>query len=95
MKALVTASFTDDALRRLARHMEVVHEDWRQKQTIYFDGAEFATRIESIGADVLIIEADLAHDEVLDRCPLRLIGVCRGDPINVGVARATALGIPV
>ncbi len=27
--------------------------------------------------------------------PLRLIGCCRGDPINVGVERATELGIPV
>jgi autoinducer 2 (AI-2) kinase len=95
VKALVTASFTADGVRRLQRHMQVVHEDWRERQRIYFDGAKFAARINELGADVLIIEADLVHEEVLDHCRLRLIGCCRGDPINVGVERATQLGIPV
>jgi autoinducer 2 (AI-2) kinase len=95
LKAFVTASFSPSGLERLKRHMEVVHEDWRQKQKIYFDGAKFAARINELGADVLIIEADLAHEEVLDNTKLKLIGCCRGDPINVGVARATELGIPV
>lgn len=95
MKALVTASFTPEGLRRLGRHMDVVHEDWRAKQAIYFDGAQFARRIGELGADVLIVEADLVHDEVLDQTRLRLIGCCRGDPINIGIERATALGIPV
>ena len=95
MKALITASFTAEGLRRLERHMVVVHEDWREKKTIYFDGRQFAEHINALGADVLVVEADLVHDEVLDHCRLRLIGSCRGDPLNVGVARATALGIPV
>lgn len=95
MKALITASFTPEGIRRLEQHMPVVHEDWRAKHSIYFDGAEFARRIADVGADVLIVEADLVHDEVLTAVPLRLIGCCRGDPINIGVERATALGIPV
>jgi len=95
VKALVTASFTADGLRRLGQHMDVVHEDWRDKQMIYFDGQQFAQRIGELGADVLIVEADLVHDEVLDNCRLQLIGCCRGDPVNIGVERATALGVPV
>lgn len=95
MKALVTASFTAEGLRRLGQHMEVVQEDWRQTKRIHFDGNAFAAHIREIKADVLIVEADLVHEEVLNTCPLRLIGCCRGDPINVGVARATELGIPV
>jgi autoinducer 2 (AI-2) kinase len=95
VKALVTASFAADGLRRLGQWMDVVHEDWRTTQQIHFDGQRFAARIREVGADVLIVEADLVHDEVLDSCPLRLIGCCRGDPINIGVARATELGIPV
>lgn len=95
MKALITASFTPEGIARLERHMAVVHEDWRARQAIYFDGQAFARRIAEVGADVLVVEADLVHEEVLDAVPLRLIGCCRGDPINVGVARATALGIPV
>ncbi len=95
MKAYVTASFSPDGLRRLERHMPVLHEDWRETQSIYFDGALFARRITEVGADVLIVEADLVHDKVLDAVPLRLIGCCRGDPINIGLERATRLGIPV
>lgn len=95
MKAFITASFTEDGLARLRRHMEVVHEDWKASKKIFFDGAELAARLNELGADVLIVEADLAHEEVLNNVPLKLIGACRGDPINVGVARATELGIPV
>jgi len=95
MKAFVTASFTDEGLARLRRHMEVVHEDWKATKKIFFDGAELAARLNELGADVLIVEADLAHQEVLDNVPLVLIGCCRGDPINISVARATELGIPV
>jgi phosphoglycerate dehydrogenase-like enzyme len=95
MKALITASFHTDGLARLRRHMEVVHEDWRANKRIYFDAQKFAARINEVGADVLIIEADLAHDDVLNACRLKLIGCCRGDPINIGIERATALGIPV
>jgi len=95
MKALITASFHPDALARLRRHMEVEHDDWRTSKRIYFDGQQFAARIRGAGADVVIVEADLVHEEVLDGCALRLIGCCRGDPINIGVERATAKGIPV
>jgi D-3-phosphoglycerate dehydrogenase len=95
MRALITASFDPAAKARLARHMDVVHEDWKERQSIYFDGGEFAKRITDAGADVLIVEADLVHAEVLDVCPLRMIGVCRGDPVNVDLELATRKGIPV
>src|SRR5215475_4005911 len=95
MRALITASFDPAAKARLARHMDVVHEDWKERQSIYFDGTEFARRIADVGADVLIVEADLVHAEVLDACPLRMIGVCRGDPVNVDLELATTKGIPV
>ena len=65
------------------------------RQSIYFDGAQFAARIREVGADVLIVEADLVHSEVLDACPLRMIGCCRGDPVNVDLELATKKGIPV
>jgi autoinducer 2 (AI-2) kinase len=95
MRALITASFDGDAIARLRRHMDVVHEDWKARNHIYFDGAAFARRIGELGADVLVVEADLVHAEVLDACPLSMIGCCRGDPVNVDVALATAKGIPV
>lgn len=95
MRALITASFDPTAKERLARHMEVVHEDWKATNHIHFDGAAFARHIGDVGADVLIVEADLVHAEVLDACRLRMIGCCRGDPINIDLERATAKGIPV
>lgn len=95
MKAFITASFTPEGLRRLGGAMAVVHEDWRATKHIYFDGNELAARVRDAGADVLIVEADLVHEDVLNNVALTLIGSCRGDPLNVGVARATELGIPV
>lgn len=95
MRALITASFHPDGLARLRRHMDVVYEDWRKEKMIQFDCAKFAAHIVEVDADVLIVEADLVRDEVLDAGKLRLIGACRGDPINVDLERATALGIPV
>ena len=95
MRVLITASFDPAAKARLARHMDVVHEDWKERHSIYFDGAEFAKRIRDVGADVLIVEADLVHAEVLDVCPLTMIGVCRGEPVNVDLELATSKGIPV
>lgn len=95
MRALITASFDPAAKARLERHMTVVHEDWKVRNSIYFDGAEFAKRINDVGADVIIIEADLVHAEVLDGCALRMIGCCRGDPVNVDLELATRKGVPV
>jgi D-3-phosphoglycerate dehydrogenase len=95
MKALITATFHPDGLARLRRHMDVEYDDWRTSKRIYFDGQKFAERIRASGADVLIVEADLVHEEVIDTCDLKLIGCCRGDPINIGIERATARRIPV
>ena len=95
MRAFITASFHPAARARLERHMEVAHEDWRVRQAIYFDGSTFAERIRQLGADVLIVEADLVHAEVLESCPLRMIGCCRGDPVNIDLELATRKGIPV
>ena len=44
---------------------------------------------------MLIVEADLVHADVLDACPIRMIGCCRGDPINIDLELATKKGIPV
>jgi autoinducer 2 (AI-2) kinase len=95
VRAFVTASFDPACKARLERLMPVVHEDWKVRQTIYFDGAEFARKINAVGADVLVIEADLVHAEVLEACPLKMIGCCRGDPVNVDLELATRKGIPV
>lgn len=95
MKAYITASFAPSGMEALGRHMEIVHEDWRQTKHIYLDAGALAQRINAIGADVLIVEADFVLDEAIAQTRLQLIGSCRGDPNNVAIARATEMGIPV
>lgn len=95
MRALITASFDPTCMQRLERHMSIVHEDWRREMKVYFDGQEFAKRICEAEADILIVEADLVYQDVLDACRLRMIGCCRGDPVNIDRDLATKRGIPV
>lgn len=95
MKAFITASFAPSGLEALGRHMEIVHEDWRQTKHIFLEPAKLAERIRSEKADVLVVEADFVLDEAVTETGLRLIGSCRGDPNNVSIAKATERGIPV
>ncbi len=95
MKAFVTATFDPGALERLRKLMDVVYEDWRKTQKLYFSGAELAARVGQVGADVLVVEADLVHEEVIEGCGLKMIGAARGDPVNIRIDLATARRIPV
>ena len=95
MKAFITATFDAAELRRLSQRMDVVHEDWRKTHKVYFSGEELAARLREVGADVVIVEADLVHEEVIDGADLKIIGAARGDPINIGVEHATQRNIPV
>lgn len=95
MKTFLTASFDAASLARLRELMPVHVEDWRVTKKLFFDGAEFARRIREEGCDVVIVEADLVHSEVIEGANLKLIGACRGDPVNVDVQLATARGVPV
>jgi phosphoglycerate dehydrogenase-like enzyme len=95
MKAYITATFHPDALARLRRSMEVVYEDWRKTEKVYFSGDELAARIRGLGAEVLIVEADLVHEEVIEKAGLKMIGAARGDPVNIRIDLATERKIPV
>lgn len=95
MKAFLTASFDARTMARLEKLMPVHVEDWRISKRIFFDGEEFARRLREEGCDVVIVEADLVHAEVIEGAELKMIGACRGDPVNVDVTLATARGIPV
>ncbi len=95
MKAFITASFAQSGLETLGRHMDIVHQDWRQTKHIFLEPAKLGKRIRAEGADVLIVEADFVLDEAITETDLKLIGSCRGDPNNVAIARATEKSIPV
>lgn len=95
MKVLVTASFTDDGIKRLANlGMEVIYEPWSRRGKLMLS-EELAERIKDVGAQAVIIEVDLCHDEVFEECELRFIGCCRGDPLIVDLDEATDRKVPV
>jgi len=95
MKAFITAEFHESGVEILKPFMKVHCEGWRTTHRIYFDGEEFAQKINEVGADVLIVEADLVHEEVFSSCNLKIIGCCRGDPLNVMADIASQKGIPI
>lgn len=74
--------------------MEVVYEPWGETKKLYL-AEELAERLNELAAEVLILEVDLCHEEVFTSCELKLIGCCRGDPLNVDLELATQKGIPV
>ncbi|MCZ7536509.1 MAG: 3-phosphoglycerate dehydrogenase [Acidimicrobiia bacterium] len=94
-RALVTAPFRGEGLRRLESIADVVYDPWIEQRPLrIYDGAGLAARVREEAADILVVEADLVDGDVLD-LPLTVIGSCRGDPTNVDVAAATARDIPV
>ncbi len=95
MKAFITADFDEYGLELLKKHMEYEHESWRDTKKIYFDENEFIKKIKSIGADVVIVEADFVMKNVIEQCGLKIIASCRDDPWNVDIKTATEKGIPV
>jgi D-3-phosphoglycerate dehydrogenase len=91
----VTAPFRGEGLRQLEELADVVLDPWIDHRPMRIYGPEqLVERLQEVGADILICEADFCSGPVFD-LPLRLIGSTRGDPTNVDVAGATAKGIPV
>jgi D-3-phosphoglycerate dehydrogenase len=93
--ALVTAPFRGPGLTLLQELVDTVVDPWIDGEHLrVYDADQLAARAHEVGADVLVVEADLVQGPVFD-VPLRAVGACRGDPNNVDVAAATARGIPV
>jgi D-3-phosphoglycerate dehydrogenase / 2-oxoglutarate reductase len=95
-KALVTAPFRGDGLATLQELCsDVVLDPWIDHRPLrLYRADQLAERIESEGANLLVVESDSVKGPVLE-LPLVAIGSCRGDPNNVDVPAATAKGIPV
>jgi D-3-phosphoglycerate dehydrogenase len=94
MRALVTAPFHEDGLKILRKHMDVKYESWKDTGRLYMDTDAFIEKIRAEGADVLIVEADTVDAKVMDAVHPKIIGCCRGNPINIDVEAAKARGIP-
>ena len=91
----MTAPFDPAQLKRLEEIMPVHHEDWRETKTIYFEPEALAEKLRAEGCDVIITEADEIRRQLMDLVDLKMIGACRGTPVNVDLEDAAARGIPV
>ena len=95
LKALVTAPFRGEGLETLQRLAEVVLDPWVDQYPIrIYEADALAARLADEAADLLVVEADSVNGPVLE-LPLRAIGSCRGNPVNVDVEAATRAGVPV
>jgi D-3-phosphoglycerate dehydrogenase len=94
MKALITAPFHQDGLDILKKYMDVKYESWKETGKIYMDTGAFIDKIKKEGVNVLIVEADTIDEEVLDACNLKIIGCCRGNPVNIDIDAVKKRGIP-
>ena len=94
VRALVTAEFTDDGVRRLrALGYEVVRAGWGvARQQLDRDALVAAAQ----GAELLLTEIEAVDADVLAALPaLRVVGTARGGPVNVDHEACAARGIPV
>jgi len=94
MKALITASISEEELTELKKLFEVTYESWRDTGIIYFDAKELAEKLK--GYDIFITAADdLKKKEFFELTNLKLIVSCRGDPFNLNLDAANKKQIPI
>ncbi|CAG7654637.1 NAD(P)-dependent oxidoreductase [Paenibacillus allorhizosphaerae] len=94
MNILVTAPYSSEALQQLERYGTVHFRPWKPHGRA-FHSDELIRLIQETGADCLITEHDHVDASVIETVDLKFIGVCRGTPSNVDIAKATSRGIPV
>src|SRR6266576_2291246 len=93
-RALVTAPFRGEGMETLQSLADVVYDPWIEQVPLrLYNGEKLAARIETEGANLLIVESDSVKGPVFD-LPLVCIGSCRGDPNNVDVAADQPSGLP-
>jgi phosphoglycerate dehydrogenase-like enzyme len=93
MKILVTAELEEAGLAILRQYGEVIYEPLRQTHCL-LAGDMLVEKLE--GVSIFVTEADPVSADVLDRVPLlKVICVCRGDPVNVDIPAATQRGVLV
>jgi D-3-phosphoglycerate dehydrogenase / 2-oxoglutarate reductase len=95
MKILSLAPLAGPGLDTLRSLGDLELDPWDSHVPIRMTaGPDLIARLD--GVDVLIVEPDPVFGDVFDAAPsLKVIGICRGDPVNIDVGAATKAGIPV
>jgi D-3-phosphoglycerate dehydrogenase / 2-oxoglutarate reductase len=95
MKILSLAPLAGPGLDKLHLLGDLELDPWDAHVPIKMTaGPDLIARLD--GVDVLIVEPDPVFGDVFDAAPwLKVVGICRGDPVNIDIAAATKAGIPV
>jgi D-3-phosphoglycerate dehydrogenase len=95
MKIFCTAPLAGPGLEKLRELGDVELDPWDEQVPIrMLAGPDLSARLD--GVEVLIVEADPVTGDVIEVAnALRIIGICRGDPVNVDIESATKHGIPI
>ncbi len=94
-KTLVTAPLRGEGFQRLRQLADVTYEPWIDEVPLrILSSTQLADRIDSLSAEVVVVEADVLGAEVFQR-PLRAAAATRADPVNVDIAAANEAGVPV
>lgn len=94
MRILSLAPLAGPALDDLRALGDLELDPWNAHVPIRLHSAEeLISRLD--GVDVFVVEADHVPAAVIEATSLRAIASCRGDPVNIDIAAATARGIPL
>ena len=94
-RILVTAPLRGEGLERLSAMSDLIYDPWIEQHPLrIYSSPQLAERLSIEGADALVVESDMVGPEVLD-LPLKFVAATRADPVNVDLAAATKVGVPV